>query len=158
PGPVPVRDANGRIVVVNGVPQLTTTPVSPRWVGSGWTVFNNKGKPVRQFEPFFTDLQSFEFDVRIGVSPIVCYDPIGRAIATVHPNRAWDKAIIGAWQQARWDVNDTVLIADPALDPDVGAMLGRLADEDISPTWYAQRQGGGLGADEQDAATKAAAH
>ena len=41
PGPVPVRDGNGQIVVVNGVPQLTTTPVSPRWVGSGWTVFNN---------------------------------------------------------------------------------------------------------------------
>ena len=28
--------------------------VSPRWVGSGWTIFNNKGKPVRQYEPFFS--------------------------------------------------------------------------------------------------------
>ena len=28
--------------------------VNPRWVGSGWTIFNNKGKPVRQYEPFFT--------------------------------------------------------------------------------------------------------
>ena len=27
---------------------------SPRWVGSGWTIFNNKGKPVRQYEPFFS--------------------------------------------------------------------------------------------------------
>jgi hypothetical protein len=25
----------------------------PRWVGSGWTIFNNKGKPVRKYEPFF---------------------------------------------------------------------------------------------------------
>ena len=29
--------------------------VDPRWVGSGWTIFNNKGKPVRQYEPFFDD-------------------------------------------------------------------------------------------------------
>ena len=33
----------------------TAVPVvSPRWVGSGWTIFNNKGKPVRQYEPFFS--------------------------------------------------------------------------------------------------------
>jgi RHS repeat-associated protein len=157
-GLVPVRDANGRIVVVNGVPQMTTTGVSPRWVGSGWTVFNNKGKPVRQFEPFFTDRHSFEFDVRIGVSPISCYDPIGRMAARVHANHAWEKVIIGAWQNASWDVNDTVLIADPKVDPDVGGLLGRLNDSDCLPTWYAQRQAGGLGPDEQDAAVKAAAH
>jgi hypothetical protein len=28
--------------------------VDPRWVGSGWTIFNNKGKPVRKYEPFFS--------------------------------------------------------------------------------------------------------
>src|SRR5678816_3453072 len=90
---------------------MTTTAVSPRWVGSGWTVFNNKGKPVRQFERFFTDRHSFEFDVRIGVSPISCYDPIGRIAARVHANHAWEKVIIGAWQSATWDVNDTVLLS-----------------------------------------------
>ena len=38
-------------------------PIDPRWVGSGWTVFNNKGKPVRQFEPFFSCRRTrFEFD------------------------------------------------------------------------------------------------
>ena len=35
--------------------------VSPRWVGSGWTIFNNKGKPVRQYEPFFDDTHAFRF-------------------------------------------------------------------------------------------------
>jgi RHS repeat-associated protein len=158
PGPVPVREGNGRIVVVDGVPQLTTTPVSPRWVGSGWTVFNNKGLPVREFEPFFTDRQSFEFDVRIGVSPIVCYDPIDRVVATVHANHTWEKVIYGAWQQASWDVHDTLLITDPRLDPDVGAMLSRLDSADVVPTWYAQREAGDLGSNEQDTAIKAAAH
>ena len=37
--------------------------VNPRWVGSGWTIFNNKGKPVRQYEPFFSDTHRFEFGV-----------------------------------------------------------------------------------------------
>ena len=38
--------------------------VNPRWVGSGWTIYNNKGKPVRQYEPFFSQLpqgHQFEF-------------------------------------------------------------------------------------------------
>ena len=26
--------------------------VSPRWVGSGWTIYNNKGKTIRKYEPF----------------------------------------------------------------------------------------------------------
>ncbi len=25
-----------------------------RWVGNGRTVFNNKGKPVKQYEPYFS--------------------------------------------------------------------------------------------------------
>ncbi|MCA8920090.1 MAG: toxin, partial [Planctomycetes bacterium] len=44
-GPVPQRDADGKIVVVDGQPVMTDGDFRPRWVGSGWTVFNNKGKP-----------------------------------------------------------------------------------------------------------------
>jgi YD repeat-containing protein len=121
----------------------------PRWVGSGWTVFNNKGKPVRQFEPFFTATHRFEFDVRVGVSPTLCYDPLGRLVATLHPDHSWEKQVVGPWRQETWDVNDTALIADPRLDPDVGAQLARLAEADLLPTWYAQRQTGGLGPDDR---------
>lgn len=85
PGPVPGRDATGGIVVgPDGQPQPTTHDVGPRWVGSGWKVFNNKGKPVREYEPFFTDTHRFELDVRIGVSPVLFYDPVGRVVATLH--------------------------------------------------------------------------
>ena len=38
--------------------------INPRWVGSGWTVFNNKGKPVRQFEPFFSATPSLRIRMR----------------------------------------------------------------------------------------------
>ena len=55
--------------------------VDQRWVGSGWTIFNNKGKPVRQYEPFFSRLAEkrhhFEFGVEEGVSPVLFYDPVG---------------------------------------------------------------------------------
>jgi hypothetical protein len=158
-GPVPVRDADGKIIVgANGQPQMTPGDISPRWVGSGWTVFNNKGKPVRQYEPFFTDTHRFEFDARIGVSPVIFYDPVSRVIATLHPNHIWEKVVFDSWRQETWDVSDTVLLADPKDDPDVGDFFSRLQDADYLPTWHAERVGGALGPHEQAAARKAAIH
>src|SRR5260370_30965456 len=62
---------------------------SPRWAGSRWTIFNNKGNPVRQFEPFFSSTPRFEFDTRIGVSPYLFYDPLQRVVGTLHADRTW---------------------------------------------------------------------
>jgi RHS repeat-associated protein len=132
--------------------------VSPRWVGSGWTIFNNKGNPVRQYEPFFDDTHDFKFARIVGVSPILFYDPLGRAVATLHPNHTWEKAVFDPWRQESWDVNDTALIADPKNDSDVGDYFRRLAESEYLPTWHAQRQSGALGPEEQDAAAKTAMH
>jgi RHS repeat-associated protein len=159
PGPVPQRDANGDAVVgLDGQPLLTPSPVTPRWVGTGWIVFNNKGKSVRQYEPFFTDTHRFEFDVRIGVSPVLFYDPVEREVAVLHPDHSWQKVVFDAWRQETWDVNDTVLIGDLPTDPDVGDFFQRLPADEYSPTWYGLRQGGSLGVDEQRAARQAAVH
>ncbi len=139
PGPVPRRDDEGRIILgTGGRPEMTEGDVAPRWVGSGWTVFNNKGSPVRQYEPFFTDRHLFEFDVRIGVSPTLFYDPPGRAVATLNPDHTWEKVVFGPWQETRWDANDTVM-SDPATDADVGSFFQRLPDQDYLPTWHALR-------------------
>ncbi len=157
-GPVPRRDpATGRVITVDGQPVMTPNDASPRWVGSGWTVFNNKGKPVRQYEPFFTDSHRFEFDTRIGVSPVLLYDPAERVVATLHPNHTWEKVVFDQWQQQTYDVNDTVTF-DPKTDPDVGGFFTRLPDADYLPSWDQQRIGGALGASEQQAAQRAAAH
>ena len=140
PGPVPQRGADGKILVgPDGQPVMTSNSVSPRWVGSGWTIFNNKGKPVRQYEPFFTDRHSHEFSVRIGVSPVLFYDPAERVVATVHPNYTWEKVVFDPWRQESWDVNDTALVADPGTDPDVGGFLRRLSQAEYLPTWHALR-------------------
>jgi RHS repeat-associated protein len=145
PGPAPVRDAAGRIVTGAGdQPEQTDHDVSPRWVGSGWTVFNNKDKPVRQYEPFFTDTHRFEFDVRIGVSPVLCYDPVGRVVATLHPDHIWEKVVFDPWREENWDVIDTVT-RQPHHDADVKGFLlhpdgsARLPAAEYLPTWHALR-------------------
>ena len=171
PGPVPQRNANGKIITgADGQPQMTANDFNPRWVGSGWTVFNNKGKPVRQYEPFFTDTHRFEFDVRIGVSPVLFYDPVERVVATLHPNHTFEKVVFDPWQQTTYDVNDTIAprneqTGDPRTDLDiagyVAAYFGSLpVGPSVQPwqTWHQQRQTGGLGTEEKTAAEKAASH
>jgi RHS repeat-associated protein len=159
PGPVPLRDpATGLIVTVDGRPVMTPGDFSPRWAGSGWTVFNNKAQPVRHYEPFFTATHRFEFDVRIGVSPVFHYDPVERVAATLRPDHTFEKVVFNAWRQETWDANDNVLMSDPKADPDVGDFFRRLPDAEYLPTWHDRRQGGALGPQEQSAARKAAVH
>jgi RHS repeat-associated protein len=118
--------------------------VNPRWVGSGWTIFNNKGKPVRQYEPFFSATHRFEFGVMVGVSSVLFYDPVERVIATLHPNHTYAKVVFDPWQQTTYDVNDTVLdkggnSADPKNDPDMAGFFKRLPDAEYLPTWHGLR-------------------
>ena len=113
---------------------------SPRWVGSGWTIFNNKGKPVRQYEPFFDDTHDFEFGAPGRRQPDRCSTTRSSASSPrCTPNHTWEKVVFDPWRQETWDVNDTVLIADPRDDADVGDFFRRLPDTDYLPTWYAQR-------------------
>lgn len=132
--------------------------VNPRWVGTGWTIFNNKGKPVRQYEPFFSDRHTFEFAGIAGVSPILFYDPAERVVATLHPNHTYEKVLFDPWCQEQWDVNDNVLTDDPARDPDVGDFFSKLPHADYLPTWYSQRIDGQLSRDEQQAALRTGVH
>ena len=129
-----------------------------RWIGSGWTIFNNKGKPVRQYEPYFSALHAFEFANRVGVSRTLFYDSLGRVVSTLHANHTYEKVVFDPWLQTTWDVNDTVLQTFPAEDPDVGDYFAMLPEADYLPTWYGAREQGQLGKDQQRAAIKAAAH
>ncbi len=136
--------------------------VEHRWIGSGWTVYNNKGQSVRSYEPFFTALSGFEFARAAGVSPVLFYDPPGRVVATMHPDHSYAKTVFDPWHQAAWDANDTVLL-DPREDPDVGGYMHRyLAVLSQEPsgwqTWYGQRIGGQLGPAEQHAAEQTEQH
>ena len=150
------RVIQSKVQAEPGPPEPGGAGVERRWVGSGWTVFNNKGKPVRQYEPFFSAGHDFEFAHTQGVSPTLFYDPVGRIVATLHPNHSWEKVLFDPWRQENWDGNDTVLL-DPANDADVGDYFRRLPDAEYLPTWHAAHSGS-ADTDEQAAATKAAAH
>jgi RHS repeat-associated protein len=169
PGDAPIRAAHvvlpggdirsGALTLSNGVPVLGTA--TPRWVGKGRTVYNNKGKPVKQYEPFFSSTHLSEPEPEMtdtGVTPVLLYDPVGRAVATLHPNHSYEKVVFDPWRQTTWDVNDTVTLLDPKTDPDVGGLFRLLPVADYLPTWYDQRRNGQAGPDEKAAADKAAAH
>ncbi len=132
--------------------------VDPRWVGTGWTIFNNKGKPVRKYEPFFSGTHHCELERTVGVSPVIFYDPLERVVATILPNDTWEKHVIGTWGQADWDANDTVQ-DDPGQDPDIGGFVQPyLTSRGPWVGWRAQRIGGAMGPAETVAAQKADGH
>jgi RHS repeat-associated protein len=128
-----------------------------RWVGSGWTIFNNKGKPVKQYEPFFCTTHDFEYAKINGVSSTLFYDPLGRVISTLHPNHTYEKVTFDPWKKIIWDVNDTVL-NNPVSDPDVKDWFCKLNQNEFLPTWYEQRINGEKGIAEKQAAEKTAVH
>jgi RHS repeat-associated protein len=92
------------------VPGMTGT-VDPRWVGTGRTVFNNKGNPVKQYEPFFSATSDFEDEdaiVATGVTPIIHYDPLDRVVRTEFPDGSESRVEFDAWLQRSFDQNDAI--------------------------------------------------
>jgi hypothetical protein len=145
PGDAPRRGADG---VLKCTENLVHT--DPRWVGTGRTIYNNKGKPVKQYEPFFSPTHGYESEpglVECGVTPILFYDPLVRVVATLHPNKTYEKVVFDPWQQTTWDVNDTVAL-DPSIDDDVKGFFvdaeghERLPKTKYAPTWYNRCQSG----------------
>ncbi|WP_239311418.1 hypothetical protein [Frankia sp. Cj3] len=139
------------------VPDEPAPDGSARWVGTGWTVYDEKSRPIRKYEPFFSPTPGFEYAAATGVSSILRYDPIGRLVATVRPDHTYEKVVFSPWRRARWDGNDTVDRADPATDPDVGPLIATLDPDDYRPAWVTTMR---QSADpvEQAAAEAAVAH
>jgi len=91
--------------------QVEDIDANPRWVGNGRTILNNKGNPVKQYEPYFSDTHEYESEdalVETGVTPIIYYDPVGRNKRTEYPNGTFSKIEFDAWYSESLDVNDTV--------------------------------------------------
>ena len=140
--------------------------VSPRWVGSGWKIHNNKGNPVRQFEPFFSPTHGFEFGATVGVSPIVFYDPLDRVVATLLPDHTYQKVVFSPWRHLTFDGNDTSAprnreTGDPRTDPDVADVMApyfAALNDPAWQTWRARRLALPPAHAGRTAAEKAAAH
>jgi RHS repeat-associated protein len=139
-GPAPTYDAEGNLVLAaDDEPAMVHS--TDRWVGNGATVFNNKGLPVRQYEPFFDSRPDYTCEaalVHLGVSPTLHYDPLGRTIRTDLPGGSFSRVEFDPWQQVSYDQNDTIL------EPD--------------NEWYATKNGADASHAEREAAVRAAIH
>ncbi len=89
---------------------LKTKTADSRWLGSGRTVYDNKGQAVKQYEPFFSTSAEYEHEeelVHWGVSPFMHYDPLGRVIRTDIPDGTYTKVEFSPWMSKSYDANDT---------------------------------------------------
>jgi RHS repeat-associated protein len=85
---------------------------NPRWIGNGRTILNNKGNPVKQYEPYFSVSSGYETEsalVETGFTPILYYDPLGRNTRTDLPNGTFTTVEFDGWMNVRYDANDTVM-------------------------------------------------
>lgn len=105
-------DGSGRDVMRKVEAEPAPGSAKKRWVGTGRTVFDNKGAVVKRYEPFFSDVPEFESDralVESGIAQTRRYDPLGRLVRTELPNGTLQRVVIGPWSQEAWDENDSVL-------------------------------------------------
>ncbi len=113
-------DGGGNVLVtkVQAEPENQNGPY--RWIANGKTILNNKGKPVKQYEPYFSEnpigepSHHFEEPVEVGVSPIIYYDAAGRVVRTELPDGSVSRVELTPWHVSSYDPNDT------AFNPDQG--------------------------------------
>jgi len=81
---------------------------TPRWVSSARTLYDNKGNPVKQYEPYYTDVLEYGDGPDIyGVSPTIYYDAMDRPIRTVMPDGTSTRVEFNPWEQKSFDTMDT---------------------------------------------------
>ncbi|RNJ52613.1 hypothetical protein D7B24_003168 [Verticillium nonalfalfae] len=116
--------------------------VGTRWITSGWVIHDNKGNPVREFEPFFDDTHHFKFDLQAGSSSTLIYDSMSRIVAILRQDHAFFKTVFKGWTESIHDFNDNVLVSNVQNDIDVGHLLRGLEGHEFLPSWYDSRING----------------
>lgn len=93
---------------------IDTTPFL-RWIGTGKTILNNKGNPVKRYEPYFSVNILYEDQkelVETGMTPLMYYDALGRLVRTDMPDGSFSTVEFDSWKQVLSDANDNVLDSD----------------------------------------------
>lgn len=115
PGLAPERNGSGDLVFIGDELQYVDTGSANRWVGTGRTILDNKGNPVKQYEPFFDTIQDYTDELELvewGVTPFLHYDPLGRLLRTDLPDGTFTTIAFTPWEQTIHDANDNVLASD----------------------------------------------
>jgi RHS repeat-associated protein len=107
-------DGSGNVLVKKVRAEPENEGGSPRWIANGKTVLNNKGKPVKQYEPYFSLHHRWddeEASQATGVTSILYYDAAGRLIRTEAPDGSYSRVEFTPWYVCAYDQNDTILEA-----------------------------------------------
>ncbi|WP_144467432.1 SpvB/TcaC N-terminal domain-containing protein [Bacillus toyonensis] len=105
-------DGSGNVIVKKVQAEPEESGGAMRWIASGKTILNNKGKPVKQFEPYFSPLavgHRYEEPAEMGVTPVMYYDAVGRLIRTESPDDSYSRVEFSPWHVKQYDANDTVM-------------------------------------------------
>lgn len=136
-------DGEGKVKV-----EEVENPGMLRWIGNGRIIFNNKGNPVKQYEPYFSSTPRYEDSkelVEIGTATTIYYDAPGRVIKTEFSDGSFTKTDFDPWKQLIYDQNDTVCLPIDEINFE-------------ESRWYRERKNGQRGDEEKKAADKTFGH
>lgn len=117
----PVGDTTGR----------TRAPADPdNVVVSGWQVYDNKGRVVRKYEPFYATGFAYAppLDAQLGQQVRLFHDPLGRVVRILNPDGSEQRVVFGVpadlaepevfaptpWESYTYDANDNAGRTHPA--------------------------------------------
>jgi RHS repeat-associated protein len=102
--------------------KLNGDPANPNVIVSGWQTYDNKGRVVEKYEPFFETGWEYDppGDRQLGQKATMYYDPRGQVIRTVNPDGSEQRVIYGTpidlsdpenftptpWEAYTYDAND----------------------------------------------------
>ncbi|MDB5226557.1 MAG: repeat-associated core domain protein [Bacteroidota bacterium] len=101
-------DGSGTVIASKEQAEPDNNSNEIRWITNGKTILNNKGKPVKQYEPYFTTNHNYEEPVEIGVTSVIYYDAAGRVIRSEMPDGTYSRVEFTPWYSKVFDQNDTV--------------------------------------------------
>jgi RHS repeat-associated protein len=106
----------------DAIGQLLAPDAAPNVVVSGWQVYDNKGRVVEKYEPFFSSGWDFAppTDAQHGQKATMFYDPRGQVVRTVNPDNSEQRVVHGVpadltqpnvfdptpWEAYTYDAND----------------------------------------------------
>ena len=112
PGNAYQVDADGNVVLdANGAPVVADTGTAPRWTVSGRVEYDNKGQPIRQYQPYFINSPQYVNDASIrnwGYADTHYYDALGREIRVVTALGYLRRHSDYPWFSVDEDENDTL--------------------------------------------------
>jgi RHS repeat-associated protein len=106
------------------VGQQNAAPLHPNVVVNGWQVYDNKGRVIEKYEPFFSEGWDYAPPTSSFLNEsqkvMMFYDPRGQVIRTVNPNGSEQRVIYGVpdhldlpdrftptpWEAYTYDAND----------------------------------------------------